>query len=125
MRNNCWVILIFCCLLSCSKQDQDNSFNFSSEGGPWYFNNVELEGSKLVIEDGKESCSAEYWPEASVDSDELWCAEISWAYVSYQPLKQTLYVRVNRNENGEKRTLKISSTSNGKVKYYYIHQSRF
>lgn len=124
MKTNYWIILILGFLFSCSKQDQDNSFYFSGEGGPWYFNNVELEGSKLVIYDENESCPAEYWPEASVDSDELWCAEITWAYVSYQPLKQTLYVRANRNETGEKRTLTISSTSNGKEKYYYIHQSR-
>lgn len=117
-------MLMVLAITACSKFSGDDYVNLSSSGGPWTFAEVDIDGTTLTITDGKESPKAEYWPEASVDSDALWTAEISWAYVSYQPSKKLLNLRVEPNESGAKRSCTISATSGGNVKYFHIHQSQ-
>lgn len=111
-------------ITACSKFSGDDYVNFSSAGGPWSFDDVEIDASTLTIADGKEFSTAEYWPEASVDSDALWTAEISWAYVSYQPSKKLLYLRAEPNEYGAKRSSTISANSCNSMKHFHIHQSQ-
>lgn len=111
-------------IAACSKFYGDDYVNLSSSGGPWTFENVDIDGSTLTISDGNEVSTSKYWPEASADSDALWTAEISWAYVSYQPSKKLLHLRAESNESGVKRSSTISGNSGNSLKHFYIHQSK-
>ena len=117
-------LLMVIAIAACSKFSGDDYVNLSSSGGSWTFENVDIDGSTLTISDGKEVSTSEYWTEASVDSDALWTAEISWAYVSYQPSKKLLYLRAESNESGVKRSSTISGNSGNSMKHFYIHQSK-
>ena len=78
-------------LTGCDKQfGGENRFNFSRDGGPGFFTDVVIDGESLSVTSGGESFSSIYWPEASADGDGLWVVESSWAYVYYQPSRQTL-----------------------------------
>lgn len=117
-------MLMITAIAACSKFSGDDYVNLSSSGGSWTFENVELDGSTLTISDGKEVSTSEYWSEASVDSDALWTAEISWAYVSYQPSRKSLYLRAEPNESGVKRSSIISAGSDNGVKHFHLQQSK-
>ena len=123
MKKALTCLLMVLAIVSCSKFSGEDYVNLSSYGGPWTFDNVDIDGSTLTVTDGKESSKLEYWPEASVDSDALWTAEISWAYVSYQPSRKILYVRVDSNETGVKRSATISADSGNSMKQFLINQS--
>ena len=116
-------LLMVLAIAACSKFSGDDYVNLSSSGGPWTFENVDIDGSTLNIADGNETSKAECWPEASVDSDVLWTAEISWAYVSYQPSRKILFLRVEPNESGVKRSSTVSAKSGNSEKHFYIHQA--
>ena len=116
-------LLMLIAIAACSKFYGDDYVNLSSSGGSWTVENVDIDGSTLTISDGNEVSTSEYWPEASVDSDALWTAEISWAYVSYQPSKKLLYLRAESNESGVKRSSAVSGSSGNNMKHFYIHQS--
>ena len=116
-------LLMVIAIAACSKFSGDDYVNLSSSGGSWTFENVDIDGSSLTISDGNEVSTSECWPEASVDSDALWAAEISWAYVSYQPSKKLLYLRAESNESGIKRSSTVSGSSGNSMKHFYIHQS--
>lgn len=117
-------LLMLIAIAACSKFYGDDYVNLSSSGGPWTFENVDIDGSTLTISDGNEVSTSKYWPEASADSDALWTAEISWAYVSYQPSKKLLHLRAESNESGVKRSSTISGNSGNSMKHFYIHQSK-
>ena len=111
-------------LTGCDKQfGGENRFNFSREGGPWFFTDVVIDGESLSVTSGGESFSSIYWPEASADGDGLWVVESSWAYVYYQPSRQTLRVMADRNETGAARSLEISGSAKGRTRRFLINQS--
>lgn len=117
-------LLMLIAIAACSKFYGDDYVNLSSAGGPWTFENVDIDGSTLTISDGNEVSTSKYWPEASADSDALWIAEISWARVWYQPSKKLLRLIAESNESGVKRSSTISGNSGNSMKHFYIHQSK-
>lgn len=107
-------------IVSCEKEKCIDTYRINKYGGTWRYDNVEIEGSSLIISDEYEEAESEH------DIYQyFWHSRLTWASTIYRYNEKQLWISIDPNETGKPRACKIQSkTLNGKNICYRVRQGR-